>query len=263
MSEDIKFSIITIVYNDAVGLERTFKSVQSQTHKNYEHIIIDGASTDGTSAVIEKYRDDKTRVTSEPDKGIYDAMNKGLRLVEGDYFQCLNAGDTYALVDNLENISTLLHAHHADVIYGDSSYFNAEFKTIRYWPALEYSKIRIYTGWLPCHSAVIAKTSLINEHGYFDTDLTIAGDTEMLLRWFLSPATKFLCVKQHLSCMEAGGVSNASLGHILKAWKQVTIAWFRHKMIYAIIAPTLKILRKVFQFSSRNIPEAAKTQKIK
>ena len=247
MSEDLKFSIITVVFNDAVGLERTFKSVQSQTYKNYEHIIIDGASTDGTADVIEKYRDNKTRVTSELDEGIYDAMNKGFMQVGGDYFQMLNAGDKYAADDILSVVYEALVGKFVDIIYGEISFFNENFDQTRYWPAIEYKKWKVYMGWLPGHNTVIAKREYIEQFGLFDTKLYIAADTDMLLRWFLDDETKFQHLNKHMICMETGGASNASLKNIFIAWTQVTKAWFKYKPILSPITPTLKVLQKVVQ----------------
>ncbi len=159
-------SIITVVYNDADGLERTIKSIQAQSYPNIEHVIIDGASTDGTPDIIKKYQEKISYWVSEPDKGLYDAMNKGLRASSGDYVWFMNAGDLIHTDDTSAQIFAGKDEL-ADVYYGDTMIVDEEYKEVglrRLRPPDNLSWKSFKKGMLVCHQAILVKRSLADEY---------------------------------------------------------------------------------------------------
>lgn len=160
-----KFSIITVTYNAEAVLEDTILSVISQTYHRVEYIIVDGASKDRTPAIIDRYKDRITRIVSEPDRGLYDAMNKGIRLATGDYLCFLNAGDCFHEDDTLQQmVHSLSGSELPDVIYGETALVNSErhFLRMRRLQAPEVLTWRSFKqGMLVCHQAFFAKTSLV------------------------------------------------------------------------------------------------------
>lgn len=159
-----KFSIITVTYNAEAVLEGTILSVLSQTYRQVEYIIVDGASKDGTPAIIHRYKERIARIVSEPDRGLYDAMNKGICLATGDYLCFLNAGDSFHSKDTLQQmVNTLGSSELPDVIYGETALVNNErhFLRMRRLQAPEVLTWRSFKqGMLVCHQAFFAKTSL-------------------------------------------------------------------------------------------------------
>lgn len=160
------FSIITVTYNAAATIEATLLSVRQQTYRHFEHLIIDGASKDNTLYIIYKYKDDTIKVFSEPDKGLYDAMNKGIRMASCDYLCFLNAGDTFHEVDTLEKIAnTISTTPHGlpSIIYGETAIVNAErqFLHMRHHKAPDVLTWKSFQqGMLVCHQAFLVKRTL-------------------------------------------------------------------------------------------------------
>ena len=160
----MKFSIITVTYNAESCIEATLKSVKEQTYPQVEHIIIDGGSKDNTLSIIKRYNDRITQVVSEPDKGIYDAMNKGIRLATGDYLCFLNAGDTLHEADTLEK---MVNGQPADIMYGQTAIVNSnrEFLYMRHHTAPEVLTWKSFKqGMLVCHQAFFVKRSLVEPY---------------------------------------------------------------------------------------------------
>ena len=160
----MKFSIITVTYNAESCIEATLKSVKEQSYPQVEHIIIDGGSKDNTLSIIKRYNDRITQVVSEPDKGIYDAMNKGIRLATGDYLCFLNAGDTLHEADTLEK---MVNGQSADIMYGQTAIVNSnrEFLYMRHHTAPEVLTWKSFKqGMLVCHQAFFVKRSLVEPY---------------------------------------------------------------------------------------------------
>lgn len=177
------FSIITVTYNAETTLEVTLQSVFSQTYPAVEYILVDGASQDGTKAIIEKYQDRLAHVISEPDKGLYDAMNKGMKMATGDYLCFLNAGDTFHTNDTLQTIvDTLHHSKLPDVIYGETALVNSqrEFLRMRRLSTPEVLTWKSFRqGMLVCHQAFFAKRSLTRP---YDLQYRFSSDFDWCIR---------------------------------------------------------------------------------
>lgn len=179
-----KFSVITVTYNAAAVLEDTIQSVILQTYHHVEYIIVDGASKDGTLAIVDRYRDRIARVVSEPDKGLYDAMNKGIELATGDYLCFLNAGDSFHEDDTLQQIVHTLSAQAElpDVLYGETELVDQEghFIRMRRLSAPEVLTWRSFKqGMLVCHQAFFAKRSLVEP---YDLQYRFSADFDWCIR---------------------------------------------------------------------------------
>lgn len=178
-----KFSVITVTYNAGAVLEDTIQSVISQTYRHVEYIIVDGASKDGTLAVIERYKERIARVVSEPDKGLYDAMNKSMRLATGDYLCFLNAGDSFHEDDILQQMVHTLTGHSLpDVLYGETALVDKEghFVRMRRLSAPEVLTWKSFKqGMLVCHQAFFAKRSLAEP---YDLQYRFSSDFDWCIR---------------------------------------------------------------------------------
>jgi len=206
----MKVSIITVCYNSAATIENTIKSVLSQTYPNIEHIIIDGGSTDGTLDVIERYREKVAVVVSEPDKGLYDAMNKGIARASGDIIGTLNADDFYAYPDVIENVVRVMEQTGAGVCWGNLEYVSSHdpSKVVRYWRSSEYAPGKFKSGWHPPHPTFFVRRRVYKQYGTFNTSFKIAADYELMLRLLERYKVHSAYVAQVFVKMRTGGVSN-------------------------------------------------------
>jgi glycosyltransferase involved in cell wall biosynthesis len=225
----LTFSIITVVHNDPLAV-RCMKSVQEQSVVA-QHIVIDGGSTDGTLELIEANRNASTRVVSEPDRGIYDAMNKGLALATGDIVGILSADDVYAGSDVLAKVARALEAAQADSCYGDLVYVapawsdGAPDRVCRYWRSGSYRARRFYDGWMPPHPTFFVRRGVYQRYGNFRLDLGSAADYELMLRFLLRHGISTAYLPEVLVRMREGGVSNRSLWGRLRANRMDRMAW--------------------------------------
>ncbi|MFM9004678.1 MAG: glycosyltransferase family 2 protein, partial [Flavobacteriales bacterium] len=209
----MKVSIITITYNSAETLEDTIQSVLSQDYPNVEYIIVDGSSKDDTLAIVERYRKSIAVVLSEPDKGIYDAMNKGVRLATGDVIGILNSDDFYAdstvLTDVVANFSqTNADACYADLVYVDR---NETSRIVRTWKSGSYRQGRFLEGWMPPHPTFFVKRSIYQMHGLYSTELRSSADYELMLRFVHKHSIRMCYLPRVITRMRAGGQSNVTL----------------------------------------------------
>lgn len=226
----MKISVITVTLNAAQTVSACLASIQSQSCA-VEHIIVDGGSSDATLALIEQQRTPSTRVISEPDQGLYDAMNKGLTLASGDIVGILNADDVYAGREVLEKVADLMEETGADSCYGDLVYVarggeeSAPERILRYWRSGEYSAGRFYRGWMPPHPTFFVRRQVYERLGKFRLDLGTAADYELMLRFLLKGGISTAYLPEVLVKMSAGGVSGRSLANRLKANLMDRRAW--------------------------------------
>jgi glycosyltransferase involved in cell wall biosynthesis len=247
ISDSMKVSIITVSYNSAKTIGDTISSVRKQSYNNIEYIIVDGNSTDGTIEIVKQFVDAKqdsakdvsqgrsegasqgvvTTFLCERDKGIYDAMNKGLALATGDIIGVLNSDDFYCADDVIEQVVRAFQENETDCLYGDLNYVDPidTSKIIRKWRSGSYRKANFLNGWMPPHPTFFVKKSCYERFGKFDTQFKSAADYELMLRFLF----KELCSAQHLSAvmihMRAGGVSNVSLKNRIRANREDRLAW--------------------------------------
>jgi glycosyltransferase involved in cell wall biosynthesis len=222
----LKFSIITVNFNGAQTLEQTIKSVLSQDYTNIEYIVIDGASKDNSVGILEKY-DSKLKYISEKDAGIYDAINKGLKLATGEVIGFIGADDFYPSNDVISEVANAFSKNKTEAIYGDKQYINADdtSKIVRYWAAGEYKKQNWLKGWMPPHLSFYLKKTAYDSHGFYKTDFTCSGDYELMLRMLYKNDLSVAYLPKVLMTMRNGGTSTASWKHRLIANQEDRKAW--------------------------------------
>ena len=246
----MKLSIITAVYNRVGTIAAAIESLHAQTHPDIEHIIIDGGSSDGTLPLLHAAR--PAHLVSEPDKGIYDALNKGLALASGDAIGILHSDDMLADADVLADVAATFARTGADAVYGDLDYVanDNSGRIIRHWRAGPYSRARLKRGWMPPHPALFVRRHVIEEHGGYDTRLRIAADYDAILRWFGTGQISAAYLPRVLVHMRTGGESNRSLGRILTKSREDLHA-LRTNRIGGVTALAWKNLSKLPQFVRR------------
>lgn len=252
-----RLSIITVCYNSVTTIGDTLRSVAQQDFPNYEHVLVDGGSTDGTVELIIQFAAQhpkkKIRWNSEPDRGLYDAMNKGISWCEGDYIGILNADDFYAHNEVLSQVMTQLEEHGAAALYADLDFVDADnvSKKLRKWRSGEYSHNAFLWGWMPPHPTFFVHKSLYAQYGHFRLDLKSAADYELMLRFIHKHEVKPVYLPDTIIHMRVGGVSNASLGNRLAANKMDRKAWKVNGLKPYFFTLWLKPLRKIGQFLAR------------
>lgn len=245
-------SIITAVFNRADTLEDCINSILSQSYKNIEHIIIDGASRDGTLEVIKKYQDKIAKFVSEPDNGIYYALNKGIKIATGDVVCFLHADDIYANNSVLEKATNVFLQQNVDSCYGDLMYVdrNNTDRIIRYWKSSPYKYGSFKYGWHPPHPTFFVKREIYEKYGFFNTDFRIASDYELMLRFLEKYKITTYYIPEVLVKMRLGGLSNRSLKNILYQSYEDYRAWRINGLSGGGVAVLLKKLQKAPQFIS-------------
>ncbi len=208
-----KVSIITVVYNGIAHLEQTIESVLNQSYENIEYIIIDGGSTDGTVELIKQYEDKIAYWVSEPDAGIYDAMNKGLAKATGEIVGLINADDWYEK-DAVRKVLETFEKSDAEVVHGSMQILQEDGSS--FVKGVEKSLSRLKKGMLLSHPTVFAKKSLYDQYGIFNTSYKIVADWEMMVRWWLK-GVKFVGIEATLAHFRMGGVSSE---HLKKSFEE-------------------------------------------
>ncbi len=222
----MKISIITVSYNSEKTIEDTIKSVFNQQFVDLEYIIIDGGSKDNTMEIVNKYKDKITKVISESDRGIYDAMNKGIKSAKGDVIGILNSDDFYYNEEVLSKVINEFELDNFDAVYGDIIYVdNFDIKKqVRYWKAGEYKENKLNFGWIMPHPAFFVKKKVYNDFGLFNLDFKIAADYELMLR-FLKNNLQIKYLNKTLVCMREGGYSAKNIKQRISGWKELYQAW--------------------------------------
>jgi len=243
-----KISIITVAYNAQNTIERCINSVFGQKFKNVEYIIIDGGSTDNTCRIIENYREKIDVFISEPDKGIYDAMNKGLALATGDVIGTINADDFFADDNVLYDIARVFSEQNTQILYGDLDYIDPSDEVIRKWRSGRYSRGMFNWGWMPPHPTFYCKKSLFDKLGVYKLDYGSAGDYELMLRFIHLNNIDAYYLNKVLIKMVAGGVSNKSLGNRVQAMRFDLKAMRNNNIFLPMVTILFKPIRKIAQF---------------
>ncbi len=214
----MKITVITAVLNNKETIVDAIESVLSQTYKDIEHIVIDGASMDGTVELVRSYGDKIDKIVSEPDEGIYDALNKGIGLATGDVVGFLNSDDIYAHDRVLEKIAEAFKREKVDSTYGDLNYVKREdiSTVVRHWKSHLFSEKKLRQGWMPPHPTFYVKREIYEKYGMFDTSFEIAADYDSILRFLGKHRISTTYIHGVLVKMRLGGVSNRDLKSILR-----------------------------------------------
>lgn len=215
---ELKLSVITAVYNREDTVAQAISSVAAQSYSDVEHVIIDGASTDGTLDAVQSLARPGMRVISEPDRGIYDALNKGIRNATGDVVGLMHSDDFFAHDRVLEKVAMAFASTGAEAVYGDLDYVAAEdtSKVIRHWRSGEFTPQVLARGWMPPHPTLFVRREAMMRLGLYNTDYRISADYEAILRWFGKGGLSLTYIPEVLVKMRVGGESNRSLGRIIQ-----------------------------------------------
>lgn len=245
----MKVSIITATYNSAATIKDTILSVKNQTYRNVEHIVIDGNSTDNTLNLV-NYFGHRGPLISEPDNGIYDAMNKGVKMADGDIVGILNSDDFYSDTKVIEKVVKAFESGDYDAVYGDLVYVDPYDvkKVLRKWIAGGYNRKLFYRGWMPPHPAFFVKKEVYEKHGNFNLDFKSSSDYELLLRFLFKKNIKVKYLPGVLVHMRAGGHSNRSIKNRLAAHIEDYRAWKTNGITPKWYTLAMKPLRKVKQY---------------
>lgn len=246
----MKISIITASYNSAQTILCTLKSVSDQTYNAIEHIIIDGASKDNTVDICTNYNSNLI-ILSEKDKGIYDAMNKGIMMASGEVIGILNSDDMYLDGKVINDIMECFkNDPELDIVYGNLQYVNRLDinKVVRKWTSLPYYPRFFENGNVPPHPALFVKNRVYKEAGLFNLDYKLAADYEFMLRIFKKHNFKSLYINRLIIKMRLGGATNKSIANIINGNKEIIRAWKNNGLKVPFTLMPLKMLKRFFQF---------------
>ncbi len=213
-----RISVVTVSFNSVGTIAEALDSVASQTEAEVEHIVVDGASTDGTAEVLESRRSRLSKLVIEPDRGLYDAMNKGMAVATGDIIGYLNSDDVYADSDVLRKVARAFNDGNIDACYGDLVYVQKDdmSQVVRYWRSRTYSPGLVERGWMPAHPTFFVRRSILQKLGGFDIRYRYQSDYELMVRLFLKERISAVYIPEVLVRMRTGGHTNRSIRNIVK-----------------------------------------------
>jgi len=243
----MKVSIITIAYNAENTIFNSLNSVFNQSHKNIEHIIIDGGSRDNTLKICKNFPF-ISNIVSEPDNGVYDAFNKGLKLATGDIIGFLNSDDVFFNENSVQEIVNAFSNNETDIVYGNLDYVNAEGKVIRNWISKSYEIGLIKKAWMPAHPTFYCKKEVYDRLGGYNDSFKIGGDFELCLRYLEVNKVPSFYLNKKLVKMLVGGISNSGLKSKWTIYKEELRAFKINKVYVNPIIFFLYKLKKLKQF---------------
>ncbi|GAB2636351.1 glycosyltransferase family 2 protein [Emticicia sediminis] len=245
----MKISIVTAAYNSAATIKDTIDSVLSQDYPDIEYILADGGSKDGTVEILKSYGD-RIRWVSEKDSGIYEAMNKAVKMATGHAIGVMGADDFYPDNQVISKVAKAFEDSKADSVYGDLYYVEAEDsnKIVRNWKSGKYDHNRFLNGWMPPHTAFFLTKAAYDTYGLYDTSFRSAGDYELMLRMLYRYKLSSYYIPEVLMKMRVGGKSNASIKNRIKANKEDRRAWEMNGIQPRWYTLYAKPLSKVFQW---------------
>jgi len=252
----MKISIITVVRNNISTISDTINSVVSQNYKNIEYIIIDGGSTDGTLSLLKSRSNQLSVLVSEPDEGIYDAMNKGIELAKGDIISFLNSDDFYVNNKIISKVASefikdpFLEANYADLVYVDPI---DTTKIVRYFKSSEFKKGLFLKGWCPPHPTFFVRKSVYKRYGNFNLNYNLASDVDIMMRFLEKYKIKSLYTPETWVKMRMGGVSNKNLKNVWLQNKEILSSFHKNGLKVNPIAFFIhKIISRTKQYIKKN-----------
>ncbi len=248
----MKISLVTACYNSNETIRDTLQCIAEQAYPTIEHIIIDGFSSDNTLAIVKEFPH-VAKIVCEKDKGIYDAMNKGISMASGEIIGILNSDDLYTHDRVVSNVMEKFTDETVDIVYGDLQYVNRQktSKVVRTWKAGNYTTSSFYFGWMPPHPSFFVRKRVYDQFGLFRLELKTAADYEIIIRFLLKNKLKATYLPEVLVKMRMGGASNASLKQRIRANQEDYWAWRMNKLRPNPFTLILKPLRKIKQFLIR------------
>ncbi len=260
----MKISIITVTYNSAKYLQDCITSVRMQNYKDIEHIIIDGKSTDNTINIIRSNSGFISKWISETDRGMYDAINKGIQLATGDVVGILNSDDMLASADVIRTIAESFKDKNTDSVYGNLVYVDPQNtqKIIRFWKGISYKRSRFRYGWMPAHPTFYIRRNLINLYGDYESHYYTAADYEFMARYLYKHKVNACYLDQMIVKMRTGGMSNGNLKSRLRANRRDYLAMKKNNIPFSFFVSILKPLIKIPQFKNTFVQQKAKDTEI-
>lgn len=246
----MKITIITVVYNGEKYIADCIESVLAQTYSDIEYILIDGNSTDNTYRIAQQYKDRLSILLSEPDKGMYDALNKGIALATGKVIGILNADDMLANDQVITEVAKKFEAAKVDALYGDLNYISPDNATriLRKWRSSKAKPVDLALGWMPAHPTLYVRSTLFNTLGGYQLNYGSAADYELMLRFLYKHRVSSAHLPMLMVNMRNGGMSNQSLKHRYLAMQNDYAALKHNQIPLPLVALLLKKLRKIKQF---------------
>lgn len=245
----MKVSIITSTYNSAYTIKDTIESVIAQTHTNIEHIVVDGASKDNTLEIVKDYSNKISKIISEPDNGIYDAMNKGIRAATGDIIGILNSDDFFTSTDVVSIIVKTFEENDIDALFGDVHFVNSNNlnKCVRYYSSSVFRPSLFRYGFMPAHPSFYMKKEYYEKYGLYSLDYKIASDYDLLIRYLYKNTVRYKYVKKDFVTMRTGGVSTRNFNSRILLNKEIIEACRRYGIYTNMFLLSLKYLYKIFE----------------
>lgn len=245
----VKVSIITPAYNSGATIGDTVRSVVSQTYPHIEYIVVDGGSTDQTLAVLEPYKQRIARIISEPDRGLYDAMNKGIRAATGDVVGILNSDDFFTSPDVIQTIAGLFQTETIDAVYGDVHFVDPSDlgKCVRYYSSAIFRPFLFRFGFMPAHPSFYVRRECYEKYGLYALDYRIASDFELLLRFFYLHKIRARYLRRDLVTMRTGGISTRNFRSRVRLNREIVRACRAHGLYTHWTLVCLKYFYKIFE----------------
>ena len=243
-------SIVTGTYNSSKFIADCVSSINNQVYNSIEHIIIDGNSKDDTISVIKSTPNKVSQIVSEKDDGIYDAMNKGLKMAKGEIVGILNSDDFYNSDEVIQMVVKAFEDPTVDCVYGDLVYvdqLNTD-KVVRNWVTGPYSKKAFTKGWHPAHPSFFVRNSVYKKLGYFDLKFGLAADFELMLRFLEKNKIKGVYLPFPMVRMRLGGATNKSIKNILQGNKECVAAFKANDLNVSAAYPIFRLLPKLKQY---------------
>lgn len=251
----MKVSIITTTYNSAHTISETMRSVLEQTYHDIEYWIIDGLSTDGTMDIVKSYEDvfnGRLNYLSEKDRGLYDAMNKGIMKCTGDIIGFLNSDDYFTSDDIVENIVRTFEENETDAVYGDIHFINDKNpeKTVRYYSSAKFRPLWLRFGFMPAHPSFYVRRDIYEKYGTYSLDYRIAADYDIMVRLFHKYRIRATYIKKDFVTMRTGGISTKNMRNRLLITREDVKACRRYGLYTNVLFISVKYIYKIFEFKN-------------
>lgn len=245
----MKISIITATFNSGLTLRDTIRSVLSQSYPNIEYIIIDGGSKDNTLEIINEYKNKIAKVISEPDKGIYDAMNKGIRMATGDIVGILNSDDFFTSTNVVENMVKTFESNNTDAVFGDIHFVKPENlnKSVRYYSSSIFRPSLFRFGFMPAHPSFYVRRICYEKYGLYDLNYKIASDYDLLIRFLYVNKITYKYLNMDFVTMRMGGASTENMKSRVVLNKEIVRACRKYGIYTNLFILSLKYFCKIFE----------------
>jgi glycosyltransferase involved in cell wall biosynthesis len=244
----IKISIVTVCYNSAATIVKTIESVAAQTYKNIEYIVVDGNSKDSTVAIIKEHEDIITQWISEPDKGLYDAMNKGIAMATGDIVGILNSDDTFFSNTVLFEIADFHNKNAIDASVGNIMQHKENGKVVRVYSSKYWKPEKLKIGFMPPHPSIFFRRELFDQLGFYELEFTIGADYELITRFFLKKNISWKYSGITTTAMLVGGLSSSGTSSYKLITKEIQKALSMNGISFNLYKIKLRFIWKIIGF---------------